>query len=215
MSGERTKRLKVIGEGTYPGGDYEKVNVTGQGKVSGNLRAVETKVTGEGHVKGKAAINQLKVTGKLTIDEELSSNELNIIGELNVGSSLKANSGTVRGFLNSSGNAELEKLEVKGGVNINGLLNVGELIINLQGAPSKATEIGGETIKVKGRSFFSRPQTLQAEVIEGDSIYLENTTAKMVRGSNVEIGSGCHIEKVEYRSTFINKDKTILEAKKI
>ncbi|MGD6968345.1 bactofilin [Rossellomorea vietnamensis] len=215
MSGERTKQLKVIGEGTYPGGDYEKVKVTGQGKVSGDLRAVETKVTGEGHVKGKAAINQLKVTGKLTIDEELSSNEINIIGELNVGSSLKANTGTVRGFLNSSGNAELEKLHVKGGVNINGLLNVGELIINLQGAPSKAVEIGGETIKVKGRSFFSRPQTLQAELIEGDSIYLENTTAKMVRGSNVEIGPGCHIEKVEYRSTFINKDKTILEAKKI
>ncbi|WP_421383268.1 hypothetical protein ACOJQI_02610 [Bacillus salacetis] len=215
MSGERTKRLKVVGEGSYPGGDYEKVKITGQGTVSGDIRALEAKVTGEGRVRGKAAVNQLKVIGKLTIDEELSGNEMNIIGELNVGGSVKANTVKARGFLNSTENVELEKLHVKGGININGLLNVGNLEINLQNAPSRAGEIGGETIKVKSRSFFTKSYILEAEVIEGDNIYLEHTTAKMVRGNHVEIGPGCQIEKVEYRSTFTSKDKNILDAKKI
>ncbi|WP_456272472.1 bactofilin [Bacillus sp. AK031] len=207
MSGERTKRLKVIGDGSYPGGDYDKVKVTGHGTVSGDIRSVETKVTGECSVKGKASMNQLKVTGKMTIDEELSSNEVNIIGELNVGSSMKANTLKMRGFLNSSGNVELEKMDAKGGFDIKGLLNVGELIINLQMAPSKAGEIGGETIQVKSRSLLKKTYTLEADTIEGDSIYLEHTTAKMVRGNNIEIGPGCHIEKVEYRSTLTNKEK--------
>jgi cytoskeletal protein CcmA (bactofilin family) len=215
MSVERTKRLKVVGEGSYPGGDYEKVKITGQGTVSGDVRALEAKVTGEGRVRGKAQVNQLKVVGKLTIDEELSSNDINIIGELNVGGSVKANTVQTRGFFNSTGNVELEKLNVRGGVTIKGLLNVGNLEINLQNAPSRAAEIGGETIKVKSRSFFTKSYTLEADIIEGDNIHLEHTTARMVRGNHVEIGPGCQIEKVEYRSTFTNKGHNHLDAEKI
>jgi cytoskeletal protein CcmA (bactofilin family) len=215
MSEERKKRLKVLGEGSYPGGEYDKVKVIGQGNVSGDVSALETKVTGECRVIGKAALNQLKVTGKLTIDGELSSNEMDVTGELNVGSSMKANSVRMRGFLNSAGNVELERMNVKGGFDIPGLLNVGDLQVNLQIAPSRAGEIGGETIKVKSRSFFSKSYTLEAGTIEGDNIYLEHTTAKMVRGNHVEIGPGCHIETVEYRSTFNNKAKNIVDVKKI
>ncbi|RIW31344.1 bactofilin [Bacillus salacetis] len=215
MSVERTKRLKVVGEGSYPGGDYEKVKITGQGTVSGDVRALEAKVTGEGRVRGKAKMNQLKVIGKLTIDEDLSSNEMNIIGELNVGGPVKANTVKTRGFLNSSGNVELEKLNVKGGFSIKGLLNVGILEVNLQNAPSRADEIGGGTIKVKSRSFFTKSYTLEADVIEGDNVHLEHTTARVVRGNNVEVGPGCQIEKVEYRSTFTNKGNNISDVKKI
>ena len=48
---------------------------------------------------------------------------------------------------------------------------------------------------------FVQGERLTTSVIEGDDIYLEATTAKIVRGNNVTIGSDCNIELVEYRNT--------------
>ncbi|MCS6903353.1 MAG: polymer-forming cytoskeletal protein [Candidatus Bipolaricaulota bacterium] len=39
---------------------------------------------------------------------------------------------------------------------------------------------------------------LEAETIEGDEIFLENTKARAVRGKKIQIGEGCEIESVEY-----------------
>lgn len=207
MTKEKNKNLKVIGEGSYPGGDYENIKVTGQVEISEDVSSQETKIIGECHIKGNATMDQVHVTGSLSIDEELNSNSIKVIGELNVRKSMKANKLDMRGFLNGAENVELEEMNLKGGFNITGLLNVGDLQVNLQIAPSKVGEIGGEKIIIKSRSFLKRSYTLEAEVIEGDNIYLEHTTAKIVRGNDIEIGPSCHIEKVEYRSTFTNKEK--------
>ncbi|MCP3032507.1 hypothetical protein LF817_14360 [Halobacillus sp. A1] len=207
MEKVQNKNLKIIGEGSYPGGDYEKVKLTGQGEISEDVCSRETKIIGECHIKGKATMDELHVTGSLNIDKKLNSQRIKVIGELNVAKSMKANTLDMRGFLKGSENVELEKMMVKGGFQITGLLNVGDLQVNLQGATSKAGEIGGEKISIKSRNFLKRSYTLEAEVIEGDHIYLEHTTAKIVRGNDIEIGPGCHIEKVEYRSTFTNKEK--------
>ena len=39
---------------------------------------------------------------------------------------------------------------------------------------------------------------LEAELIEGDEIYLENTRADVVRGKQIEIGPHCKIGLIEY-----------------
>ncbi|WP_339146147.1 MULTISPECIES: hypothetical protein [unclassified Sutcliffiella] len=207
MIKETNKNLKVIGEGSYPGGEYEKIKVIGQGEIFEDVRCQETKIIGEYCINGKASMEQVHVTGKLSIDEELNSNRIKVIGELKVRKSMKANTLDMRGFLNSTGNVELEKMNLKGGFNITGLLNVGDLQVNLQVAPSKVGEIGGEKIVIKSRSFLKQSYTLEAELIEGDDIYLEHTKAKIVRGNKIVLGVKCHIEKVEYRSSFTNKVK--------
>ncbi|GBC75956.1 hypothetical protein HRbin07_00148 [bacterium HR07] len=43
---------------------------------------------------------------------------------------------------------------------------------------------------------------LEADTIEGDEIFLENTKARVVRGKKVQIGEGCEIESVEYSESF-------------
>ncbi|SES91027.1 hypothetical protein SAMN05421676_10288 [Salinibacillus kushneri] len=207
MTKEKDIRLKVLGNGSYPGGDYDKIKVTGQVEISGDVYSQHTKIIGECRVKGNATKEQVQVTGKLNVDEELNSHTIKGTGELNVKQSVKANTLDMRGFVHCSGNVELEKMDLKGGFTITGLLNVGDLLVNLQVAPSSVGEIGGEKIMIKSKSILKKSYTLEAEVIEGDSIYLEHTTAKIVRGNDVEIGPGCHIEKVEYRSTFTNKEK--------
>ncbi|MBI3459687.1 hypothetical protein HY009_01955 [Candidatus Acetothermia bacterium] len=42
---------------------------------------------------------------------------------------------------------------------------------------------------------------VEADTIEGDEIYLENTRARMVRGKKVTIGEGCEVETVEYKES--------------
>ena len=66
--------------------------------------------------------------------------------------------------------------------------------------------IGGETIDVRlGKPWAFLPffgdRNLTADTIEGDTIYLENTRAKVVRGANVTIGTDCSIDLVEYSAT--------------
>jgi hypothetical protein len=39
---------------------------------------------------------------------------------------------------------------------------------------------------------------VEADTIEGDEIFLENTHARIVRGKKITIGEGCEIEMVEY-----------------
>ena len=43
---------------------------------------------------------------------------------------------------------------------------------------------------------------LTAETIEGDVVWLENTTAKVVRGKNVTVGPGCVVDLVEYAESY-------------
>ncbi|MDT2276668.1 hypothetical protein P7H20_20140 [Paenibacillus larvae] len=43
---------------------------------------------------------------------------------------------------------------------------------------------------------------LKAEVIEGDTIYLENTKADIVRGNRIVIGQGCEIRLIEFKEHF-------------
>jgi cytoskeletal protein CcmA (bactofilin family) len=101
---------------------------------------------------------------------------------------------------------------------IGGLLNAGQLDIKLY-RDCRAKEIGGEKIRIRKASllhafsFFFKPSPharLTASVIEGDDIYLENTTAKAVRGNRVTIGPGCKIGTVEYKEHFEQKKDSIV-----
>lgn len=214
MGNYAMKNLKIVGDGSYPGGNYEKVAVTGQGIVSGDVMAREAKFTGSCKVQGNASFEYFRLAGQANVEGDLISEEVKVAGELNV-KSIRSELLKIKGFLNSSGNIEVEEMNVKGGFDIKGSLNVGQLDMNLQIAPSTVTEIGGEEITITSKSLLNRTYRLQAELIEGDSIYLEYTTAKVVRGNDIELGPGCQIGLVEYRGKYENKDSKVGDAKKI
>ncbi len=76
----------------------------------------------------------------------------------------------------------------------------------------------GETIIVKRKSsifsLFAGEGSLEAGIIEGDEIFLENTKANVVRGKRVTIGSGCEIERVEFQDEFRVDEKSIVKEHK-
>ncbi len=78
-------------------------------------------------------------------------------------------------------------------IDVGGLLE--DVFQELERVGIELGKIGGRT----GHAFVGqRAGCVEADTIEGDEIFLENTRARMVRGKKISVGEGCEIEYVEY-----------------
>lgn len=209
------KDLKINGEGTVDGNlkATNTVSILGEGRLGGNVDCIDFKVNGECEVDGNLkAEGNVTIRGETEVRGNLKAQKVKVQGELEVASDLFADEAKITGNINATGDCNAEIFTVEGGLTIDGLLNSDILKINLYW-PCRVREIGGSEIIVKksGKLSFlglknrvmpGGQNELTADIIEGDNIYLENTKAKIVRGNNVTIGSGCKIELVEYKENF-------------
>jgi cytoskeletal protein CcmA (bactofilin family) len=168
-------------------------------------------VNGTANFNGEVQAGAFTVNGDATIRDGAGFGRLVAKGNLGIGGSVAAHDIDLRGFLRIGGDCQAESLTGEGGFTIAGLLNSGNIDVVVQ-APSSAREIGGERIVIRqpagGLSSFTGLMTvfaekrLTAESIEGDVVWLENTTAKVVRGKNVTVGTGCVVDLVEYAESY-------------
>jgi cytoskeletal protein CcmA (bactofilin family) len=222
--------LVINGSGSSSGGVFHYVKINGDGQISGNIDCMEFKVNGSNRVNGNVKANLIKVNGISTIEGTVDADELTINGQADIGGDMSVRQLKLHGKSDIGGNltgdnvdiggeltvhmdCEAEKFVSKGSFAINGLLNAGNIEVHLYG-PCKVREIGGEIINVKKAGFAwglqkiihtlfpNLENRLFADMIEGDDIYLEYTTAKTVRGGRVSIGPGCEIGSIEYRDHF-------------
>ncbi len=125
-----------------------------------------------------------------------------------------------KGRLTVGEDCEAEMFKSECQFTIGGLLNADQVDVKIFGE-CRAQEIGGQTITVKQKTslfgtifkpFFQN--ILEADLIEGDHIDIENT--KIVRGNHVKIGPNCTIGLVEYTDTFHRDKKAIVtDSKKL
>lgn len=205
--------LKINGHGSSTGGKYNSVVINGNGSINGDLECVYLRINGQGNVKGNVKSESVKVNGSNSIKGNLRAEKVKVNGMAHIEGNLSVEEAETYGNINISGDCNAEIFRVDGMFAVEGLLNAGELKLNLHG-PSRVREIGGENITVKkmgrfglrGLKGFIRPfghnKGLDADVIEGDNVYLENTQAKVVRGNKIELGPDCEIELVEYKDSF-------------
>ncbi len=214
-------KFKINGEGTLDGDlkAANSVSIMGEGQLGGDVDCANLKIYGEGELGGNLkAADTVNIKGEAEIKGSLKAKNVKIYGEIEAGSEMFADNAKIKGIINTGGDCNAEMFTLEGGFTIDGLLNADILKINPYW-PCKAHEIGGSEITVKkgGKLSFlglknmvmaGENNQLTADVIEGDDIYLENTTAKVVRGNNVTIGSGCKIELVEYKENFKQDEKS-------
>lgn len=199
MEEEARIDLVISGVSTAPGGIYKNVNIQGVSKVDGDVECVDCTIEGVATIFGGVQGKKIHVKGKAEVQGDILGDVVNLEGQIKI-----------------RGKCDAEKFISTGAVTVSGLLNAGDVRIQLYG-PSRVREIGAETIRVEkepGRSIFGRLKTLSVETIEGDEIYLENTKAKVVRGNRVVIGAGCHIELVEYGAQFEQHQRARVETHK-
>lgn len=233
---EKLVDIKISGSGEINGGKYNEVKISGSAKVEGDIECYNYKCSGSSSANGNVKAETVGISGSTKIMGDLDTNEItvsgssHILGNVNarkvkisgsfdIGGSLHTEDIQISGSASISGDCEAENFHTRGGFKIGGLLNAGDIDIEMYGS-CRVKDIGGENIKVrlgKGHflvkmlNFFMNTEGLEAGIIEGDDIFLENTTAKIVRGNNVTIGDNCNIETVEYRNkiNIENTSKTI------
>jgi len=201
----------INGAGSVNGDiDASNVRINGAGTLHGALVAQTVTVNGTGTFNGSVQANEMTVNGDASIRDGAGIGQFTVKGNASVGGGLAANDIVVRGFLKAAGDCEAESFSAEGGFAVGGLLNAGLVDIKLYGACS-AREIGGEKISVRQSQGFESitqiltfwsEKRLTTESIEGDEIYLESTTAKIVRGTNITLGPDCKIDVVEYTGTY-------------
>lgn len=234
---QERRNLVLNGSGSASGGLYNQVKVRGDGQFSddiecntfkifgtsqllGRLKTGKLSVYGDADIKQSTDIEELKIYGTVRIGEAAIVKWTKVRGTLDIRGAFRAEEADIKGTLSAQGNVEAENLAVNGGFQINGLLNAGKITVSLRFGDSSAEEIGGERIVVKRRAslipYLKNAATLQAQIIEGDHIYLEHTRAEVVRGKHVEIGPGCKIERVEYTQKLkVGKNSIVKDSKKV
>lgn len=234
----RMQNISIMGEGSISSGNYQTVRVMGDGKILGYIEAGKLSIMGTLASESALKVGYLSISGEGkfgAVDAEniriMGTGEFNgavktktikIMGEAEIRDSLKAQEITIMGSLEGK-SLESETFVSNGAFELEAL-NANDIKVTLRG-PCKALEIGGETIKVKYPRvkkilldvldilLFRKTKRvgLIADTIEADSIYLENTVAKAVKGNNVVIGSGCKIRSIEYKETLYIDNSSIVE----
>jgi len=223
MKAQTKGNLEISGSGTGSGGVYDSVAISGSGKITGDVEARQITISGTGEVQGSVNARSFSGSGSFSIRGNLEAGAADCSGSGEIAGSVTADSfrtsGTAKvagkvkaGEVELSGSSEFncdleaERFRSRGSFAIGGLLSADEVEIVL-GGHSRAREIGGEQITVVRAAenrvplwwrWATKRAMLEAEVIEGDGLYLEGTRATMVRGRQVTIGRGCHIQSVEY-----------------
>lgn len=238
MKEKRFHSIDIGGMGKYAGGEFDRVNISGTGKVEGHLKCNELNVSGMIRINGDLASGKNTISGTARIEGDILGDKMTVSGMLKatggcsikealingmmkLGKSSKIAVLDNNGSLTVEGNLSGEQLKSDGMIDCSGLLNCEDLEMRLSGV-SHINEIGAATIKVKDShsvagallSFLVpkkfRTNQLVAEVIEGDNIYLESCEAKVVRGKKVVIGPCCKIDTVEYMDGLeINENSTV------
>src|SRR5579875_1572473 len=183
---QERRNWTINGTARSMGGNFDKVTIRGEAKVTGDLDCYLLKLMGTLSVHGDLKMKTSKIMGTVDVTGNVSGEKLSLLGELNV-----------------KGDCNAEWFKSRGAFHIDGLLNAGNIEVSLYG-PCRAREIGGDLIHVKPhfKLFASGIRQLTVDTVEGDDICLQYTTARVVRGNRVEIGHGCDIELVEYKTDF-------------
>lgn len=226
MNETNLNSLRISGTGTYPGGQFDEVMISGAAKISQDITSESIVVSGKGTFLGNAKTKHMKISGTSKAMKEVVADSIHVSGSMHVKEqvkckhmdmsgtftsekSIKAQTMKVSGTLYVGGNVEAEDMEVSGLITCNQSINADKLHLELHGT-SEIAEFGGACIEVKASNMIAgfmaklfmpkrfRYDQLLSSVIEADVVDIERTKAKVIRGGHVAIGEGCEIDLVEY-----------------
>lgn len=215
MHAETKRNLMISGIGSSNGGSFRAVKIDGLGRLEGDITCSDFNLNGRAEVNGSVTAETAEMNGTLTIHGNLKANRTRIHGKVKIEGNYAGESLEINGATTITGNCEAEKFNANGRLQV-GTLNADTILVTLHGH-CKIEEIGGERIQVRKQPGINLARWLKilpiavgnhltAQTIEGDDIYLEYTTAEVVRGANIKIGPGCEIALIEYTAK-LEQDK--------
>ena len=224
------KEINFSGIGNLNGGEFGSMNASGIVKVFKDIKGKNLIVSGIMKTKKSIDTDELNVEGILKVGENLKvlkgiisgvvkSDKNTLAKNLEVNGILKTQNLEVEninvlGNLFVKNNCQSEEFYLNGKIVINGLLSAEKVNIKAENF-SKIKEVGGSDIRIEGledkkwdKFIFWKKKEIKVELIEGDTVFLENVTCNLIRGKKVKIGKGCKIKKIEYSDEAILNEKS-------
>lgn len=234
----KLQNISIMGDGSISSGNYQSVRVMGDGRILGyieveklsimgtlssesDLKVGSLSISGDGKFESIDA-DSIKIMGSAKFNGAVKTSFIKISGSLETKKKIKSQEIVILGTLDGK-SVESETFKSDGAFTLESM-NANDIKVKLRG-PCKASEIGGETIRVS----YPRVQKilldvwdiltfrktkraeLSAGTIEADRIYLENTIAEAVKGNNIIIGPGCKIRNIEYKDTLYIDSGSVVE----
>jgi len=215
----KTKELKTAGSCRVAGDvKAELMKTAGSCVIEGDVHANELKIAGTQTVEGSLRAQEITSAGALKVSEDVEAEKFLSRGGFEIGGLLSAEEIKIElggGRVTEIGGT---RIEVRRRGPFWGWRREPRVHIHMRRGPEGLGEtlesifedlgrIGEEVGRAVGGSFsytFSPGRSsrgtgyLEADTIEGDEIFLENTKARVVRGKKIQIGEGCEVETAEY-----------------
>jgi cytoskeletal protein CcmA (bactofilin family) len=161
---DKKHSASISGAGTIGGGTYDRVSISGAGKITSDITTEELRISGAGKVQGRTEsekivasgsavfaeaviAEEMRVSGSARVDGRIEVKELKCSGTFKAAQSISSEYIKVSGDLRVGGDVEAEIFKTSGGFKIEGLLSADRIEIRL-GGRCQAREIGGERIEV-------------------------------------------------------------------
>lgn len=234
----KTKELKTAGSCRVSGDvRAERIKTAGSCTIEGDVHADEVKIAGTQSIEGSLKAKEITSAGSLKVTNDVEAEKFLSRGGFEIGGLLSAEEIKIElggGRVTEIGGTRIE-------VRRRGRTFWGwrrEPHVHMHISPERERvrvmmledifeeigRIGEEVERAVGEGLgyaFGWPEGrgsgyLEADTIEADEIFLENTKARVVRGKKIQIGEGCEIESVEYSESLeIAPGVKIKEQKKV
>lgn len=205
----KADKIQIMGGAHFNGSiEVGECVIHGNAVIKGNIVADRVKVNGNFNLKGDCRINELTINGKTEVDGVFECNNVILRGDMFITKVCQAKDLIIYGGVRAEADVLGEKITIEGKANCKGLLSAEEIYLHACG-DSYCKEIGATKLVVEKPFYhlfwlrFGKKNSLSCDLIEADEIKLEYTSAKTVRGKQVQLVKECQVDTLEYSEQYI------------
>ena len=192
--------MRIAGKGTVPAGEYDKVSLSGSGRLFGEVRCNNFSASGTSKGESITCAERFKVSGASSFSGTVKAQNIRAAGSFSCDGDLIAREQLhAAGSLRVGGDLQAASVRIAGGLECNGALCAKEAELQAD-KPMRLDSITGGNVRTRRKliSIFRKRRVRGTTAIEGDTLDLEYVTAPRVTGHNIIIGKGCRIDLVQH-----------------
>lgn len=118
METANLRNISIAGTGVIQGGEYDRVTISGSGKIDGNIQANEIKISGSGRVDGDVRTERMTISGTAKITGSVHSEHLINNGSLSIEEDVQVFQLSNRGTVAFHESVKASKLHSRGALSV-------------------------------------------------------------------------------------------------
>lgn len=201
--------VKIAGKGSISAGTYEKIKISGNGKLGGLVQCENLSASGSVCGEELVCAQKMKISGKAFFSKSVKAKDACVKGSLRVDGNLCAETLEVGGAVRC-GCVQAEQAKIRGTIRCDKGIEGKKVDICFDGK-TNVEYVKSETIVICGskgvrigkgllvtRAWKDKANAKIREYIDGDEIKVNDITCPRVSGKSVRVGSGCNVQLVQY-----------------